>query len=212
MRRDRPVVRDDRTLVTHAASFLHDRMAARVERQASGILYATRRPVQLAERTGYVAAWPRSRARAVSGRSDCEHGVAADLQHRCPQPHLPASGHVARRPFERKEKLNEHRVRRREAADQASDDHLVVSSEHRELIEPLPDDVRVVDRPRRQRAVVFGDDGDALRMVLAAHADHLAEPETLWVAYPKGNRTDINRDSVWPILAEYGLRPIGQAR
>jgi hypothetical protein len=30
------------------------------------------------------------------------------------------------------------------------------------------------------------------------------------VAYPKGNRADINRDSVWPILAEHGLRPIAQ--
>ena len=33
----------------------------------------------------------------------------------------------------------------------------------------------------------------------------------LWVAYPKGGRADINRDTLWPILAEHGLRPIGQA-
>jgi hypothetical protein len=32
----------------------------------------------------------------------------------------------------------------------------------------------------------------------------------LWVAYPKGNRADINRDTLWPILAEHGLRPITQ--
>ncbi len=32
----------------------------------------------------------------------------------------------------------------------------------------------------------------------------------MWVAYPKGNRTDINRDTVWPIVSEHGLRPIGQ--
>ncbi len=120
-------------------------MAAQVERQASGILYAARRPMQLAERTGYVAARPRSHARAVSGRSDCEHGVAADLQHRCPQPHLPASGHVARRPFERKEKLTEHQVRRREAADQASDDRPVVSSGA-----PRADRAAARGRPRRR--------------------------------------------------------------
>ena len=27
---------------------------------------------------------------------------------------------------------------------------------------------------------------------------------------PKGNRTDINRDSLWPILGELGLRPVTQ--
>jgi hypothetical protein len=30
------------------------------------------------------------------------------------------------------------------------------------------------------------------------------------VAYPKAGRADNNRDSLWPILAGYGLRPIGQ--
>ena len=47
--------------------------------------------------------------------------------------------------------------------------------------------------------------------ILKTHKDQLARPDTLWVAYPKGNRADINRDSVWPILGEYGMRPIGQA-
>jgi len=31
-----------------------------------------------------------------------------------------------------------------------------------------------------------------------------------WVAYPKGGRADINRDTLWPILAEHAFRPIGQ--
>ena len=83
--------------------------------------------------------------------------------------------------------------------------------ENLELIEPLPAGARVVDRPEEATtAVVFGDDAASLRKVVAEHAERLAEPETIWVAYPKGNRTDINRDSVWPILAEHGLRPIGQ--
>jgi hypothetical protein len=30
------------------------------------------------------------------------------------------------------------------------------------------------------------------------------------VAYPKGGRADINRDSLWPILAEDGFRPVSQ--
>jgi hypothetical protein len=30
------------------------------------------------------------------------------------------------------------------------------------------------------------------------------------VLYPKGNKADINRDSLWPIVGEHGLRPITQ--
>jgi hypothetical protein len=80
-----------------------------------------------------------------------------------------------------------------------------------DLIEPLPEGVQVVDRPELAKtALVFGDDAQSLRNVVAAHADGLADPETLWVAYPSGNRADIDRDSIWPILAEHALRPIGQ--
>ena len=43
-----------------------------------------------------------------------------------------------------------------------------------------------------------------------AHKDQLAAPSAFWVAYQKANRADINRDSLWPILAEYGMRPITQ--
>jgi hypothetical protein len=80
-----------------------------------------------------------------------------------------------------------------------------------ELIEPLPQGVRIVDRPEEAAtALVFGDAADSLRETVAAYAGELGDPGTVWVAYPKANRTDINRDSVWPILAEYGMRPIGQ--
>jgi hypothetical protein len=80
-----------------------------------------------------------------------------------------------------------------------------------DLIGPLPDGVRVVDRLTDATvAVVFGDDAGSLRATVAADAGHLAERELVWVAYPKGNRSDINRDTVWPILAEHGMRPIGQ--
>jgi hypothetical protein len=30
------------------------------------------------------------------------------------------------------------------------------------------------------------------------------------IAYPKANRADINRDSLWPIVVEFGMRPNGQ--
>jgi hypothetical protein len=82
--------------------------------------------------------------------------------------------------------------------------------ERLELIGPLPSEVRVADRLEEATALVFGDDAESLRATVAAHADQLVYPATLWVAYPKGNRADINRDSVWPILAGHGLRPIAQ--
>jgi hypothetical protein len=79
------------------------------------------------------------------------------------------------------------------------------------LIEPLPSGVRTVEGPEQATtALVFADDADALRELLAAHGEQLTRPDILWVAYPKANRTDINRDTLWPILAKHGIRPIGQ--
>jgi hypothetical protein len=79
------------------------------------------------------------------------------------------------------------------------------------LVEPLPEGVRQVDAPEQATvALVFADDADSLRGVLTAHQDRLARPDILWVAYPKANRADINRDTLWPLLGEYGLRPITQ--
>jgi hypothetical protein len=80
-----------------------------------------------------------------------------------------------------------------------------------DFIQPLPEDVRLVDRlEQATTALVFADDAGSLRDILAAHRDQLARPGVFWVAYPKGNRTDLNRDSLWPILGEYGMRPISQ--
>jgi hypothetical protein len=80
-----------------------------------------------------------------------------------------------------------------------------------ELVEPLPAGVRRVDAPEQATtALVFADDAASLRDLLATHQERLARPDILWVAYPKGNRADINRDSLWPILSELGLRPVTQ--
>ncbi|MCC7025017.1 MAG: hypothetical protein IT338_19455 [Thermomicrobiales bacterium] len=80
-----------------------------------------------------------------------------------------------------------------------------------ELIGPLPDGARVVDAPDdAATALIFADDRGSLQAMLATHGERLAEPGSLWVAYRKANRADINRDSLWPILAGYGMRPIGQ--
>jgi hypothetical protein len=82
---------------------------------------------------------------------------------------------------------------------------------HLDLIGPLPAGVRHVDHPdQATTALVFAHDASSLRDLLTTHKEQLARPDNLWVAYPKANRADINRDTLWPILGEYGLRPIGQ--
>lgn len=80
------------------------------------------------------------------------------------------------------------------------------------MIGPLPDSVDLVpDITAAKVALVFGDDAETVRRTLDAEGAGITEPAILWVAYPKGNRTDINRDTLWPILTDYGMRPNGQA-
>lgn len=70
---------------------------------------------------------------------------------------------------------------------------------------------RVVEGPAEATtALVFADDAETLRAVLGTHRESLAQPATFWVGYPRGNRTDISRDTLWPILTEHGMRPISQ--
>ena len=83
--------------------------------------------------------------------------------------------------------------------------------EHQARLEPLPDGATHVTGPGHASvAVVFAADAAAARAILDKNRAAQATPEVFWVAYPKGNRTDINRDSLWPILADFGMRPISQ--
>lgn len=80
-----------------------------------------------------------------------------------------------------------------------------------ELLAPLPEGARLVSSPATATtAVVFVEDEASLRTILDKRGGQLSAVETLWIAYPKGNRSDINRDTLWPIVAEHGMRPIGQ--
>jgi len=80
-----------------------------------------------------------------------------------------------------------------------------------DLFGPLPEGAAVTGDPAGAAvAIAFADDAASLRGLLAARGADLARADVLWVAYPKGNRTDVNRDSLWPILAQHGLRPVSQ--
>ncbi len=75
----------------------------------------------------------------------------------------------------------------------------------------LPDGVREAASPdAADVAVLFAGDAASLRAALDAERGHLPLRGALWIAYPKGGRADINRDSIWPIVGAYGMRPNGQ--
>ena len=79
------------------------------------------------------------------------------------------------------------------------------------LLEPLPENVRLVGGPdQAEVAIVFADDAASVRKSMETRRGQLERTATIWVAYPKANKADINRDSLWPILAEFGMRPISQ--
>jgi hypothetical protein len=79
------------------------------------------------------------------------------------------------------------------------------------LLGPLPSGTAIVGSPLGAKVgVVIADDAAGVRRALGGHAAALAGLDAFWVAYPKANRTDINRDKLWPILAEHGFRPISQ--
>ncbi len=83
-----------------------------------------------------------------------------------------------------------------------------------DLLGPLPDGAGVTGglapAGNARVAVLVADDAATVRAALDRAGDALLAVPVVWVAYPKGNRADINRDSLWPILAERGLRPITQ--
>ena len=82
---------------------------------------------------------------------------------------------------------------------------------HLPRLTPLPAGVRQVDSPATASvAVVFADSAAAVRDSLTEHKGEITKPAVVWVAYPKGGRADINRDSLWPIVTEFGMRPNGQ--
>ena len=79
------------------------------------------------------------------------------------------------------------------------------------LLTPMPDGVRQSDSmATASTAVLFAQDAASARELLAENAADVTKPAVFWVAYPKGNTADINRDTLWPIVAEFGMRPNGQ--
>jgi hypothetical protein len=84
-------------------------------------------------------------------------------------------------------------------------------AERTSLLGELPDGTAVASTLRQaDTAVVFVSDEATLGDALAKHAADLGAPGALWIAYPKAGKSDLKRDSLWPMLRPYGLRPISQ--
>ena len=69
---------------------------------------------------------------------------------------------------------------------------------------------RAEDLASADVAVLYADDADSVRALLTVNKDAITKPPVVWIAYPKANRTDINRDRLWPIVVPFGMRPNGQ--
>jgi hypothetical protein len=79
------------------------------------------------------------------------------------------------------------------------------------LLTPMPEGVREAEKlATAGTAVLFADDAAGVRKLMEENAADVTKPAVFWVAYPKGTRSDINRDTLWPIVADFGLRPNGQ--
>lgn len=88
----------------------------------------------------------------------------------------------------------------------------VSATAQRALLEPLPEGATWADDlAGATTAVLFADDRASLAALLDAHGGDLTMPAHVWFAYPKGGRSDVNRDTLWPIVSERtGMRPITQ--
>lgn len=84
--------------------------------------------------------------------------------------------------------------------------------EYLERIGPLPDGVKPADSINRaDTAILFVDSKASAREILANLKDQLDMPKVLWIAFPHdGDVSDIDRETLGPILAEYRRRPVSR--
>lgn len=86
------------------------------------------------------------------------------------------------------------------------------TAEQRDLLAPLPDGVTVVDGIDRDTdgvAVMFAHNREELDALLTEVFPLLTAPRAIWIGYPKGNKADINRDSIWKRAKDFGWTLIG---
>lgn len=79
----------------------------------------------------------------------------------------------------------------------------------RALLEPLPEGASFGDHLEgADGAVLFIHDEAELDALLPEHETHFAGVRSMWIAYPKGNKSDLNRDTLWAKMERRGLRAV----
>ena len=73
------------------------------------------------------------------------------------------------------------------------------------LLDPLPEGTEVTGQIDQASAVVlFAQDQTTLDGLLDDWLDSGAGARVFWIGYPKGGRSDLNRDSIWKDLESRG--------
>ena len=98
--------------------------------------------------------------------------------------------------------------------------YLVGLSSAAQLLGALPVNARLVGEPAgADAALIFVADGAELEQRLGGSLAPLAGAKAVWICYPKGNKTDINRDSIrermdaegWEVVSNVSIDPIWSA-
>ena len=69
----------------------------------------------------------------------------------------------------------------------------------------FPEGARVIEQAKDAAvSLLFAADRADLEALLSAHLADLGAARARWIIYPKGNRTDINRDRIWRLVEDHG--------
>jgi hypothetical protein len=98
--------------------------------------------------------------------------------------------------------------------------HLVGLSSAAQLLGTLPSSARLVEDPAEaDAALIFVADAAELEERLSGSLPPLAGAKAVWICYPKGNKADINRDSIrermdaagWEVVSNVSIDPTWSA-
>jgi hypothetical protein len=98
--------------------------------------------------------------------------------------------------------------------------HLIGLSSAAQLLGTLPASARLVGEPAEaDAALIFVADAAELEQRLSGSLAPLADAKAVWICYPKGNKADINRDSIrermdvagWEVVSNVSIDPTWSA-
>lgn len=78
------------------------------------------------------------------------------------------------------------------------------------LLDPLPKGATLIDEAvdGMGAAILFVEDRESLTTQLDEILPQLGSTPVSWICYRKANNADINRDSIWELVGEYGWRVV----